>query len=98
MNRSLLATNHQWITPLLVSMIYFTPSLLMAHPGHHHPDEADEFDSFRATFLHSHGMLDYFLVVIAFISLAMFFFHHRPIIRVSALAAMICSLASLKLL
>jgi hypothetical protein len=75
--------------------VFFFPSLLLAHPGHYHPDETDEFDFLRATFFHSHGGLDYLIVAIAIISIAMAYFSTRPAVRVSALAVGLGSLALL---
>ncbi|MES2657495.1 MAG: hypothetical protein V4689_02695 [Verrucomicrobiota bacterium] len=74
------------------------PSLLLAHPGHYHPDETDEFDFFRATFFHSHGALDLVIALIAISSLAVVCFHGRPSVRISALAAAVVSLALLPIL
>jgi hypothetical protein len=71
------------------------PSLLLAHPGHYHPDETDEFDFFRATFLHSHGVLDYVLMGLAVASLAVVVLNGRPGLRISALAVGLVSLVLL---
>ncbi len=74
------------------------PSLLLAHPGHYHPDETDEFDFFRATFLHSHGALDFALIGLALASLAVVVLNGRPGLRISALAVGVVSLALLPIL
>jgi hypothetical protein len=71
------------------------PSLLLAHPGHYHPDETDEFDFLRATFFHSHGTLDVVIALIAICSLAVVWFHRKPSVRITALAAALLSLALL---
>jgi hypothetical protein len=76
----------------------FFPCLLLAHPGHYHPDETDEFDFFRATFLHSHGALDFVLIGLALASLAVVVFNDRPGLRVSALAVGAVSLSLLPIL
>ncbi|MGL4400274.1 MAG: hypothetical protein ACRCXD_10430 [Luteolibacter sp.] len=74
------------------------PGLLLAHPGHYHPDETDEFDFFKATFLHSHGALDLVLMSLALASLAVFVLNGRPGFRISALAVGLGSLVLLPIL
>ena len=71
------------------------PTLLLAHPGHYHPDEADEFDFLRATFLHSHGALDYVLAAVAISSIAVACLNGRPVIRIGAAALALGALVSL---
>ncbi|NQX01010.1 hypothetical protein HQ447_10145, partial [bacterium] len=71
--------------------------LLLAHPGHSHPDETDEFDFLKATFFHSHGGLDYLLAAIALAAIAVAWFDARPSVRISALAAATGSIALLPL-
>jgi len=83
---------------LLGAVIGLAPSLLLAHPGHYHPDETDEFDFLRATFFHSHGAMDYLLAAIAISSLAVSCFHARPAIRLTALVTALGSLALLPIL
>jgi hypothetical protein len=74
------------------------PSLLLAHPGHYHPDETDEFDFFRATFIHSHGAFDFVLIGVAVASLAVVVLNGRPGLRISALAVGLASLSLLPIL
>lgn len=74
------------------------PAVLLAHPGHYHPDETDEFDFFRATVLHSHGALDYVLIGLAVASLAVAVFNGRRGFRISALAVGLASLSLLPIL
>jgi hypothetical protein len=74
------------------------PTLLVAHPGHYHPDETDEFDFFRATFFHSHGALDYVLIGLVVASLAVVVLNGKPGLRVSALAVALISLVLLPIL
>jgi hypothetical protein len=74
------------------------PSLLLAHPGHYHPEETDEFDSLRATFFHSHGDMDYLIAAITITSIATAYFSARPILKISALVAGLGSLALLPIL
>lgn len=83
---------------LILATICFFPALLLAHPGHYHPDETDEFDFFRATFLHSHGALDYVLMAVAVSSLVLGFFHGKPVVRITALLAAAGSLVLLPIL
>ena len=79
---------------LLCAAVCLFPSLLLAHPGHYHPDETDEFDFFRATFFHSHGTLDYVIGAVALLSLTVVCFHGKSTVRIAALvaAAGACSL------
>ncbi len=86
------------VTRLVGVATCFFPSLLFAHPGHYHPDETDEFDFFRATFLHSHGALDFVLIGLALASLAVVVFNGRPGLRISALAVGAVSLSLLPIL
>lgn len=74
------------------------PSLLLAHPGHYHPDETDEFDFLRATFLHSHGAFDFVLIGLSLASLAVVVLNGRPGLRISALAVGVVSLSLLPIL
>ncbi len=41
------------------------PSLAMAHPGHFHPGEDDEFDAIVAGFLHPFSGLDHLVLAVA---------------------------------
>lgn len=84
----------RWIS----AAVCFIPSLLLAHPGHSHPDETDEFDFLRATFFHSHGALDYGIAAVAVISLAVVCLHGKPAVRIGALATALGALALLPIL
>lgn len=75
----------------------FIPSLLSAHSGHDH-GETDEFDFIRATFLHSHGAMDYVLAGVALASIAVVCLHGRPPVRVTALILAAASLSLIPLL
>jgi hypothetical protein len=88
----------RWATRLMGFITCFCPSVLLAHPGHFHPDETDEFDFFRATLMHSHGTLDFFLIGLAVASLAAVVIHSRPAFRVSALAVGLAALSLLPIL
>lgn len=86
------------VTRILAVITCSVPSLLLAHPGHYHPDETDEFDFFRATFLHSHGALDFVLIGLAVASLATALFAGRPGLRFGAIAVGLVSLVLLPVL
>jgi hypothetical protein len=86
------------VTRLLGVVTCFLPTLLLAHPGHYHPDETDEFDFLRATFLHSHGALDFVLIGLALASLAVVLLNGRPGLRITALAVGLASLSLLPIL
>lgn len=86
---------HRSATRLIGGGLALLPSLLQAHPGHYHPDETDEFDFLRATFLHSHGAVDYLLAGIAISSLAVACFHGKTSVRLAAIVAATGSLALL---
>lgn len=91
----------QWppsATRLLGAAACLFPSLLLAHPGHYHPDETDEFDFLRATFFHSHGAMDYLLAAIAVSCLVLAIMNGRPAVRVTAVVAALGSLALLPIL
>ncbi|MES2438718.1 MAG: hypothetical protein V4584_06620 [Verrucomicrobiota bacterium] len=81
-----------------VAVVCLFPSLLLAHPGHYHPDETDEFDFLRATFLHSHGAMDYLLAVTAIGCIALACLHGKTSVRITAMAAALGSLALLPIL
>jgi len=80
------------------SLVCFFPALLLAHPGHYHPDETDEFDFFRATFLHSHGALDYLIAAIFVSSLAVVCLHGKTKVRIAAMVVALGSMALLPIL
>lgn len=74
------------------------PTLLLAHPGHYHPDETDEFDFFRATLFHSHGGLDYVVAAVAVVTMVLACMSGRPAVRITALLASLASVALLPVL
>ena len=76
----------------------FVPALLSAHPGHYHPDETDEFELLRATFLHSHGGLDYVLAGIAISCIAVACYTSKPALRISAATLALGALAALPII
>jgi hypothetical protein len=86
---------HRSVTSLIGLFVCLFPSLLLAHPGHYHPDETDEFDFFRATVLHSHGAFDWILIGLAVTSLVVAVLAGRPGLRISALAIGLSSLSLL---
>lgn len=85
-------------TRLLGVFTCLFPSILLAHPGHYHPDETDEFDFFRATFLHSHGAFDDLLIGLVIAGLSVAVLSGRPGFRISALAVGLGSLSLLPIL
>lgn len=78
--------------------ICLLPTLLLAHPGHYHPGETDEFDAIRSTFLHSHGGFDLLLVGIAVVSSGIVLLAAKPGMRMGALAIALSSLSFLAVL
>lgn len=78
---------------ILCAVTCLFPTLLLAHPGHYHPDETDEFDFFRATLMHSHGALDVVLAVVVILCLALTIFGTKPGFRLGAIAAGLGSLS-----
>lgn len=69
---------------LLSFIVCLFPSWLVAHPGHYHPDEVDEFDFFRATIFHSHGAVDLVIAAVALGSVAMLCLHGKRPVRIAA--------------
>jgi len=69
------------------------PSLAVAHPGHFHPGEEDEFDAIRANFLHLHGSLEIGLAILALTSVAVFTINKNRRVRTAAALAFGGSLA-----
>jgi hypothetical protein len=82
---------------LLFVAVCFFPSCLSAHPGHHHPDETDEFDFLRATFLHSHGALDYLLAGVAVSCVGVACLHGKSAIRIGAVLMALGSLVATRM-
>ena len=69
------------------------PTLAMAHPGHFHPGEEDEFDALRANFLHLHGSLEIGLAMLALAAVGVFMFNKNRRVRAAAALAFGGSLA-----
>ena len=82
---------------LLAAAIGLLPSCLSAHPGHHHPDETDEFDFLRATFFHSHGALDYLLAGVALACVLLACLHGRAAVRIGAVLVALGSLVATRM-
>ena len=93
-----LSTRRPSLAPLFAAVIAGFPAILLAHPGHYHPDETDEFDFFRATFFHSHGAFDYIFAAVAIVCVATAFFSTRPAVRIGAIVTAVASLALLPIL
>ena len=82
-------------TRLICTGVCWVPSLLMAHPGHYHPDETDEFDFFRGTFFHTHGALEYVVAGMVVLNIALACLNPKPVVRLGALAMALGSLSLL---
>ena len=65
----------------------------LAHPGHHHPGEEDEFDALQANWLHLHGWWEISFAVIALAAVAVFAMNKNRGVRVAAALAFGGSLA-----
>jgi hypothetical protein len=85
----------RFVTRLMGITVCLFPTLLLAHPGHYHPDETDEFDMIRSMFLHSHGSFDWLLIGLALASLAAAALVVRPVHRISAIALGLSSISLL---
>lgn len=86
--------SHGIIRSAIIALLSF-PSLLMAHPGHHHPGEEDEFDALRANFLHLHGNLEIGLAALALAAVVVFGISRKRPVRIAAAIAFGGSLALL---
>ncbi len=73
--------------------IVLLPSLAMAHPGHYHPGEEDEFDALRANFLHLHGAWEIGFAITALAAVAVLKFNKSQLARITAALALGGSLA-----
>jgi hypothetical protein len=85
----------RFVTRMMGLAVCFFPTLLLAHPGHYHPDETDEFDMIRSMFLHSHGIFDWVLIGVALASLVAGVLAVRPVHRMSALAIGVATISLL---
>jgi hypothetical protein len=83
---------------LLCAVFCLFPSVLLAHPGHYHPDETDEFDFFTSAVAHSHGVFDFVLIGLVIVALASAVLCVKPVFRISALAVGLGSLSLLPIL
>lgn len=88
-------------TPVGICRTLFTtgllllPSIALAHPGHYHPGEEDEFDALRANFLHLHGTLEIGVACIGMASAIVFIINRNKPVRITAAIALSTSLAFL---
>lgn len=85
--------NNPGICRTAVLTLLSIPSLVIAHPGHFHPGEEDEFDALRANFLHLHGAWEMGLALLALTSVAVFQINKSRRIRMAAVVAFGGSLA-----
>jgi hypothetical protein len=82
------------ITRTLARLLAFLPAIALAHPGHYHPPgEEDEFDQFRADFLHLHGPLEIVLAAVALGAAVLFKRNPNRKVRLAAACAFGGSLA-----
>ncbi len=72
------------IRKFLTAVICLAPSLALAHPGHFHPGEEDEFDALQANFLHLHGYLEFGLAALALAAAVLFFTNRNRPVRLAA--------------
>jgi hypothetical protein len=76
------------------ALFVLTGMAASAHPGHYHPPgEEDEFDAFRADWLHLHGWLEITLALTALAALVVLQTSRRSGIRIGAALAFGGSLA-----
>lgn len=80
---------------ILGSAVFVLTSMAAsAHPGHYHPPgEEDEFDAFRADWLHLHGWFEITLALTALAAVIVFQTSRRSGIRLGAACAFGGSLA-----
>jgi hypothetical protein len=93
--KTLFSEKSRVIQRMIFAAMCMVPSLLLAHPGHYHPEETDEFDFLRATFFHSHGAMDYVLAGVALTSIAIAIMASRPAAKIGAIAVALSSLSLL---
>jgi hypothetical protein len=86
---------HSLLSRVLSVALCLFPSVLLAHPGHYHPDETDEFDFFTSAVGHSHGALDWVLIALVIASLVVAVLGVKPGFKISALAVGLGSLSLL---
>ena len=88
-------TSLHFLTALRASLVALCllPALVMAHPGHYHPGEEDEFDALRADYLHLHGALEISLALLALAAVVVFKINKNRRVRVAAAFAFGGSLA-----
>lgn len=77
----------------IAAALVLLPSLAMAHPGHYHPGEGDEFDALRANFLHLHGAWEIGFAITVLAAVAVMTFNRNPSARITAALALGGSLA-----
>ncbi|MCW1923739.1 hypothetical protein OKA05_14325 [Luteolibacter arcticus] len=81
---------------LLLGLFALLPAIAAAHPGHYHPPgEDDEFDQFRADWLHLHGWMEVALAAMLVTSVLLFHFNKSRKVRIGAVIAFGGSLALL---
>jgi hypothetical protein len=88
-------TSFNFLNALRASLValFLLPALAMAHPGHYHPGEEDEFDALRADYLHLHGFWEIGLALLALAAVVVFKMNKNRGVRVAAAFAIGGSLA-----
>lgn len=80
----------------LARLLAFLPAIALAHPGHYHPPgEEDEFDQFRADYLHLHGPLEIGLAAVALGAVVLFKLNPSRKVRLAAAFAFGASLVAI---
>ena len=80
--------------PTVPTLWFLTLLCASAHPGHYHPPgEDDEFDAFRADWLHVHGWFEISLALLAIAAVVVFRMNPRRGVRIGAALAFGGSLA-----
>lgn len=98
MNDLRMADAKTTVVRLFCTAACFLPSLLMAHPGHYHPDETDEFDFLRVTFFHTHGAIEYVMAALVIVSVTLTCLNPKPKVQLAAVALALASIGMLPLL
>jgi hypothetical protein len=76
------------------ALLFLSQLCATAHPGHYHPPgEDDEFDAFRADWLHVHGWFEISLALLALAAVVVFRMNPRRGVRIGAALAFGGSLA-----
>jgi hypothetical protein len=73
------------VKPLAPAFWFLSQLCATAHPGHYHPPgEDDEFNAFRADWLHVHGWLEISLALLALCAVVVFRINPHRGVRIGA--------------